>query len=137
MENENRSALDFVVMQKLEKNKSQPEKLEVPGGPRGSKKMLSIVAGILVAIALGFAGYYFYSQRSTPEAEKTPPVINLDTKEDPKITDTDSDGLSDEQEKNSGTDPSKADSDGDGLADGDEVNVYGSNPQLFDTDSDK
>src|SRR3989344_2436436 len=137
MENEKRSDLDFVVMPKLEKNKSQPEKLEVPGAPRGSKKILSIVAGILAAAALGFAGYYFYNQRSTPETEKAPPVLNIDTQQDPKIADTDSDGLTDEQEKTPGTDPAKADSDGDGLADGDEVNVYGSNPLLFDTDSDK
>ena len=41
--------------------------------------------------------------------------------------DTDSDGLTDEED-GYGTDPNKSDSDDDGLSDGDEVNIHGTDP---------
>jgi subtilisin-like proprotein convertase family protein len=50
--------------------------------------------------------------------------------------DSDSDGLSDEQEAAYGTDPAKADSDGDGLIDAAEVNQLGTDPTRPDTDGD-
>lgn len=51
--------------------------------------------------------------------------------------DTDSDGLTDDDEINIYfTNPNNPDTDGDGLNDGDEVNVHGTNPLLADTDSD-
>lgn len=52
------------------------------------------------------------------------------------VKDGDNDGLTDAKEDEVGTNAKKADSDGDGLADGDEVNVYLSDPLLYDTDSD-
>jgi hypothetical protein len=56
---------------------------------------------------------------------------------DPKIADTDEDGLSDGQEVRVWlTDPLKRDTDGDGLTDGDEVNIYGTDPLNIDTDGD-
>ncbi len=51
-------------------------------------------------------------------------------------TDTDGDGLSDEDEVALGTDIDNPDSDGDGLADGVEVNEVGTDPMLADTDGD-
>ena len=63
----------------------------------------------------------------------------------PKLADSDADGLYDSAETRSGiftdasdagTDPTKVDSDGDGLTDGEEVNQVGSNPTLVDSDSD-
>ena len=52
------------------------------------------------------------------------------------LTDADSDGLLDADERALGTDPFVADSDGDGLADGAEVHTYGTNPLNADTDGD-
>lgn len=50
--------------------------------------------------------------------------------------DSDGDGLSDTEERRYRSDPNNADSDGDRLSDGVEVNEYGSNPTLVDTDRD-
>lgn len=55
---------------------------------------------------------------------------------DPRLTDTDGDGLDDAREVNElGTDPAALDTDGDGLADPDEL-ALGTNPTLADSDSD-
>jgi outer membrane protein OmpA-like peptidoglycan-associated protein len=55
----------------------------------------------------------------------------------PKVADTDGDGLSDGDEVNKyKTNPLKADSDGDGLTDGQEVTTYHTNPMIADTDGD-
>jgi hypothetical protein len=51
-------------------------------------------------------------------------------------TDSDSDGLSDCQEKALGTLINNPDSDNDGLTDGAEVNTYGTKPLIADTDND-
>ncbi len=52
------------------------------------------------------------------------------------LSDTDGDGLTDEEEAVLGTDPNDPDSDDDGLNDGDEVDVYGTNPLDDDSDDD-
>lgn len=51
-------------------------------------------------------------------------------------TDTDHDGLTDDEEYQYGTNPRKADTDGDGLLDGQEVKKYHTNPLKADTDDD-
>ena len=51
------------------------------------------------------------------------------------ITDSDGDGVSDEQEKEDGTDPNNPDTDGDGLTDGEEKE-HGTDPKNPDTDGD-
>ncbi len=51
-------------------------------------------------------------------------------------TDTDSDGLTDEQEETLGTNPLTSDSDNDGLIDSDEIDIFGTDPNNEDTDSD-
>ncbi|MCP5146253.1 MAG: hypothetical protein H6978_15700, partial [Gammaproteobacteria bacterium] len=57
--------------------------------------------------------------------------------EPPPATDSDGDGLSDDDEVNVyGTQPGVADSDDDGLSDGAEVLVHGTNPNDADTDDD-
>lgn len=50
--------------------------------------------------------------------------------------DADFDGLSNDEEKKSGTDQNNADSDGDGLLDGDELKTFKTNPLKADTDGD-
>ena len=52
------------------------------------------------------------------------------------VTDSDGDGLTDDEETALGTDPHNADTDGDGLSDGDEVHTYGTDPTDPDTDHD-
>ena len=55
----------------------------------------------------------------------------------PKLVDTDSDGLTDIAEVDvHKTNPTLADTDGDGLSDGDEVNKYNTNPLAADSDGD-
>ncbi len=51
-------------------------------------------------------------------------------------TDTDEDGLSDEEEIRGGTDPENPDTDGDGLSDGDEVLIWSTNATNPDSDGD-
>lgn len=63
--------------------------------------------------------------------------IETPSDETPSSTqDSDSDGLTDEEEKLVGTDPNEVDSDQDGLFDRDEIKVYQTNPLLADTDKD-
>jgi outer membrane protein OmpA-like peptidoglycan-associated protein len=55
----------------------------------------------------------------------------------PKVADTDGDGLNDGAEVNQHkTNPLKADSDGDGLNDGQEITTYHTNPMIADSDGD-
>ncbi len=51
-------------------------------------------------------------------------------------TDADNDGLTEKQEKEIGTNPKIADTDGDGINDGDELNKYNTNPLAKDSDKD-
>ncbi|MDZ5662272.1 Ig-like domain-containing protein [Nocardioides sp. S-58] len=54
----------------------------------------------------------------------------------PDTSDSDGDGVPNNEEVANGSDPNNPDSDGDGLTDGDEVNVHGTNPTVKDTDAD-
>ncbi|MBI4535309.1 MAG: OmpA family protein [Ignavibacteriae bacterium] len=56
--------------------------------------------------------------------------------EEPEITDSDGDGITDSEEGQLGTDPNKADTDGDGLSDGDEARMHKTDPLKADTDGD-
>jgi hypothetical protein len=55
---------------------------------------------------------------------------------DPKVADTEGDGLNDGREFTAGSNPLLADSDGDGLTDFNEVNTHLTSPALADTDGD-
>ncbi len=55
---------------------------------------------------------------------------------DPKVADTDDDGLLDGEEARFGTNPFNGDTDLDLLSDGDEIHIYGTNPLTKDTDGD-
>lgn len=52
------------------------------------------------------------------------------------MADRDSDGLSDQEEKQAGTNPNVVDTDGDGLSDYEEVKIYQTNPLKKDSDGD-
>ena len=54
----------------------------------------------------------------------------------PPIVDSDTDGLSDDEEEDLGTDPGDQDTDSDALNDFEEVRTYGSDPLDFDSDDD-
>ena len=68
---------------------------------------------------------------TTTEKNIPKPIINKQM-----ITDTDNDGLTDEEEKLLGTNPNEPDTDGDGLYDREEIKVYKTNPLNPDTDGD-
>ncbi|MEA3249783.1 MAG: hypothetical protein U9Q03_05525 [Patescibacteria group bacterium] len=51
-------------------------------------------------------------------------------------SDTDGDGMTNDEESEAGTDPVSADTDGDGLLDQDELDVFGTDPTNPDTDGD-
>lgn len=53
-----------------------------------------------------------------------------------EMSDTDSDGIKDNREREIGTDPNNADSDMDGLLDGEELLIWRTNPKNIDTDGD-
>jgi hypothetical protein len=72
-----------------------------------------------------------------PDADGLTNLQEYKANTDPKIADTDADGLKDGLEINQyKTNPLQNDTDGDGLLDGAEVNQYGANPLLMDSDID-
>ena len=72
---------------------------------------------------------------STPSTSTSTDLTNPSAAQTSTI-DSDSDGLTDAEEKILGTDPLKVDTDGDGLSDYEEVKIYHTNPLLADTDGD-
>lgn len=120
----------------------------------GAKKWI-IVVGIVILVLglliglLTFAGWRLYENLilKTQESvlEKETEETEKQTEETEKIEeltevfeliDTDSDGLSNEEERILGTDINNPDTDGDGLFDREEVKVYGTDPLNPDTDGD-
>jgi hypothetical protein len=72
-----------------------------------------------------------------PDADGLTNLEEFNAKTNPKLADSDGDGLNDGPEKTQyQTDPSRADTDADGLSDGLEVNTYHSDPLVVDTDGD-
>lgn len=74
-----------------------------------------------------------------PPGANVPPPTPIGQPEpvpEPPPQDTDSDGLTDQRERELGLDPANPDMDGDGLSDGQEVLTYNTNPTNPDTDGD-
>lgn len=144
--NQSKQDLEFVVMPHMEQaqpvavSRNPPSSGEaiLPPARSGRKKNLLLAAGGLVLVLiLGLVGYWVFGrgQDGKPPADKAINISVPDQKA-PENTDTDQDGLTDAKEEEIGTNAQRPDSDGDGLADSDEVNVYGSDPLLSDTDRD-
>ncbi|MBI2551003.1 hypothetical protein HYV73_01505 [Candidatus Uhrbacteria bacterium] len=86
--------------------------------------------------------------QAPPTEPVTPPVVEPTTEAPPvapittptpapvAATDTDGDGLTDQEEAFYGTNPSVADTDGDGLSDREEIMKYKTNPKNADSDGD-
>lgn len=112
-----------------------------------------VIAGVALLVVLCAAGAMaawrggLFSRNDTNASVKntniaagqsvnaTPTVVNLATV-NAGPTDTDSDGLSDAEEKSASTDIQKADTDSDGLFDREEVKVYKTDPLKKDSDGD-
>lgn len=128
--------------------------------PLLSKKGLFLIIGIVLvaAVAIG-VGYSLWtsakknttalppSPSSTANEQPLPPASPVTEQpaapaveqpaNQPAInTDTDGDGLSDQEEKSLGTDAAKQDTDEDSLTDYEEVVLWKTNPLLPDTDGD-
>lgn len=75
---------------------------------------------------------------AAPRRASVPSTLPIPTPAFPAGPDTDGDGLSDRDERETyGSDPAKTDSDGDGEPDGKEVRVHGTDPTNPDTDGDR
>lgn len=86
------------------------------------------------------AGFNFYLGSSDADDDDQDGLNNGEERRlgtNPKVPDTDGDGLKDGEEVNRyRTDPLKRDTDGDGLSDGDEISKYKTDPAKADTDGD-
>ncbi|MDO8505136.1 MAG: hypothetical protein Q7S48_00955 [bacterium] len=123
-----------------------------------------VILGILVIVGVGYAAFRFVRRTSnpvspvvsepveSPAVEETPmpqipelpspilvpeePVTQTEPVEPVAPVDSDSDGLSDEEEDAAGTMRDNPDSDNDSLLDGEEVKTYQTDPMNADTDGD-
>lgn len=123
----------------------------------GWGKVIAIIISMIVLIALGVGGWFGYrymiGQRSdtapvapvvnnenptpaTPSIPNQEPVEPTTPVEPLVVVDSDSDGLSDEEEQRLGTNSERADTDIDGLIDRAEIQVYKTDPLKADTDGD-
>lgn len=134
--------LEFEVMPHREEGAKIDKELVPPAGSVGSEGRFSLLLRsrtfwltIGIAIVLIGGGVFAYFQFFNTPSEPKPPDITVP----PPVAeekDTDRDGLTDSKEQELGTNLKKPDSDADGLADGDEVNIFRSDPLLYDTDGD-
>jgi hypothetical protein len=129
-------------------------------------KVLGVIIGLLVLAGIVFAGWWVYTriikapQPPSTLLPQTPVDVPTTTVVVPPVTtssavlpgstttlpvspvltgdttDSDHDGLTDEEERFYGTDPQKIDTDGDGLSDFEEVKVWDTDPLHPDTDGD-
>lgn len=127
-----------------------PQVMTVSSGGAGKKVAIAVVVVLLLG---GVAGaYWWFSRAPLPEPEV--PQIPVVTPNEPVApspddattlpppeqaagpADSDSDGLTDEEEASLGTNSQNIDSDNDGLFDRDEVRVYKTDPLNPDSDGD-
>ena len=118
-------------------------------GKKPSRRLTSIaiiILSVMVVGSIALGGWWFFQNMTSPESlPETTTNQNVTDTELPsvdttnaavvEVTDSDSDGLNDQEEAAFGTDPNQADTDGDGVNDKQEV-IYYTNPTNADTDGD-
>lgn len=129
---------------------------ETPGGK--SKLFMRIILIVAAFLLIAVVGYTIWQYFSEPATDDNTVVINTSNENVNEVvvntnsqninvsqpvinssivkTDSDRDGLLDEDEKELGTNPNTPDTDKDGLFDYEEVNVYHTDPTDPDTDKD-
>ncbi|KKP92011.1 MAG: hypothetical protein UR94_C0007G0010 [Parcubacteria group bacterium GW2011_GWA2_36_10] len=108
------------------------------------KVFVALSGLVLLALVVWGAYHFFVSKKQNPNTNNTQnqPVDNTNTNPDnvnnqPEvILDDDGDGLSNAEETGLGSDPKLADTDNDGLSDKDEVRIHRTTPTNPDTDND-
>jgi hypothetical protein len=115
--------------------------------PRGRRLFIIIIVVLAIVIIIP-AGWFWgrkylvKQNKSLNQAQNTevsntnPAATNFSVILANVVKDSDSDGLSDEEEKKLGTDSNNKDTDLDGLSDFDEVKKYMTDPAKKDTDAD-
>lgn len=98
---------------------------------------------IIIVVASGVVAYrQWFNPRVSAPALTSSPTTSSSTVNIPPVKpvlfsdDPDGDGLTSEEEKAAGTDPKVSDTDNDGLSDGEEVKIWHTNPLKADTDGD-
>jgi len=137
MQNLQKREADFKVSKESYKEELQKKQAEMKAKQKKEKKSnyipaILIIGGLIIFISFGILGFFILqgSESSTTIVEKDPTPIIEDVKPDkkeeiievPQVSiDTDSDGLTDVEEKLYGTDIHNSDTDGDTYLDGNEV----------------
>lgn len=107
-------------------------------------KIIIILVVALLLVALGFGAYYFIvrgklalpsNNQNTNQEVNTNNNADANTNE-ADMTDSDADGLTDEEEAQYNTNALLADTDGDDLSDREEIKTYATDPLIMDTDND-
>lgn len=122
--------------------------------PAGNKlnKIIIILVVVLLVLALGAGAYYLIvvkgkintpvnDNQNTNQVDNTNTSVNENTNTNDNtnqtdMTDSDADGLIDEEEALNNTNALLADTDGDGLSDREEIKTYLTDPLVMDTDVD-
>ncbi len=107
-------------------------------------KIIIILVVVLLLLALGFGAYYLFIVRgktATPNNnQNTNQEVNTNNADtnvnEADMTDSDADGLTDEEEIQYNTNNTLADTDGDELSDREEIKTYTTDPLVMDTDND-
>jgi len=163
MDNENNKQIEDIFEDikpgaTIKKEKYSSENSEKPpikpskNSNKGGKDIFVLTARLLIIfsiiIIIGFGGLYLWHKfgneniltedevliKPADNATSTPSVVVKEPKEKP--LDTDTDGLTDTEERQLGTRIDSSDTDQDGLSDRLEVKIYFTNPLNADTDQD-
>ena len=128
--------------QRLEHQNSSPP---LKGAlPKVSKTIILLVVLAVLLVAVGAVVWIKYvgpgasvtNENSLSDGNIANATIFRTGPASNQPTDSDGDGLTDEEEQSLKTDPNKSDTDGDGLYDLDEVKGYHTDPLKSDTDGD-
>lgn len=116
-------------------------------------RLIIILVVVLLVLAMGAGAYYMIvvkgknnlTNNNNNANQNNNQEININTNENENINanvdegmllDSDTDGLTDQEEATYNTSPLSTDTDGDGLSDRDEVKTYKTDPLVMDTDND-